>query len=101
MEVGDISHADHNILSVLRRVGGIKEDKEANWPSVHVRVVSRSGYKIKYVVDISKIKKKKRLIKFYTSFKKTHSEKSTIFMDVVVNQRYHNSNITEILLKGP
>ena len=98
MEVGYIHHADHNILFVLRRVGGIKE---ANWPSVHVRVVSRSGYKIKYVVDISKIKKKKRLIKFYTSFKKTHSEKSTIFMDVVVNQRYHNSNITEILLKGP
>ena len=57
MESGDIHHADHNIIFFLRRVGDIKEDKEANWPSVHVSVVSRSGYKIKYVVDISKIKK--------------------------------------------
>ena len=78
MEIGDIRHADHNILFVLRLVGDIKEDKEANLPSVHVREVSRLGYKIKYVVDISKIKKKKRPIKIYTIFKKTHSEESTI-----------------------
>ena len=58
MERVDIHHADHNILFFLRRVGDIKEDKEANWPSVHVRAVSISGYKIKYVVDISKFKEK-------------------------------------------
>ena len=101
MEIGDIRHADHNILFVLRRVGGIKEDKEANLPSVHVREVSRSGYKIKYVVDISKIKKKKRLIKIYTIFKKDTQLGIHNFMTVTVNQRYHNFNITEILFKGP